>query len=190
MFIFALGGRKTGYTFAYQIQVPGMEDGMRLWRACLLTLLVAFCAARVQAKAHVIIHDPDAPATAVGLSFPFQANSSGGGELTFTNASGRNWFDLEVFTPPPQPMGAITCGGDSFEFCQVFPGEFGQFATIFKGPPGIANGEVFSVDLGSSGWTPNGEFRARANFTATPEPATLLLLVAGIIPVLARKKLF
>lgn len=34
---------------------------MRLWRALLLTVVVAFCAANLLAGPRVIIHDPEAP---------------------------------------------------------------------------------------------------------------------------------
>src|ERR1035438_7021946 len=129
-----------------------MEDGMRLWRTLLLTVVVAFCAANLLAGPRVIIHDPEAPLPSpVGLTFTFDSDSSGGGVLTFTNASGVNWFNLYIFVPPPDPIAAITCGGDSFASCVVLPGQFGYFATIaFTGAPGITNGEIFFADLGTT----------------------------------------
>ena len=162
---------------------------MTLWRALLLTAVVTFCAARLQAGPHVIIHDPqDAVINPVGLIFTFDSDSSGGGVLMFTNASGVNWFNLYVFTPPPEPLAPISCGGDSFASCVVLPGEFGYFATIaFTGAPGITNGEVFFADLGTTEWTPDAQFLAVANM---PEPTTMLLLAGGIIPILARKRRF
>jgi hypothetical protein len=185
--IFARWLAQSGLYFRLQTRAPEMEDGMRLWRAVLLTLLVGFCAAKMQAGPRVIIHDPDAPfPTPVGLTFTFNSDSSGGGILTFTNASGVNWFNLYIFVPPPDPVAAITCGGDTFANCVVLAGQNGYFATIaFTGAPGITNGEIFFADLGSSGWTPNAQFLAEANL---PEPSTLLLLAGGIIPILMRKK--
>ena len=163
---------------------------MKLWRALLLTLMVAFCAAQLQAGPHIIIHDPPASSvTPVGLSFTFNSDSSGGGVLAFTNTSGVNWFDLYVFVPSPQPVTTFTCGTDNLTFstCNIFGGQFGFFATVvFTGGPGIANGDMFFVDLGSSGWTPNAQFLAEAN--QVPEPGTWLLLSGGILSVLARRK--
>lgn len=164
---------------------------MKLWRALLLTLIVAFCAAQLQA-AHIIIHDPPASSvTPVGLTFTFSSDSSGGGVLAFTNTSGVNWFNLYVFVPPPQPVTTFTCGTDNvlFSTCNIFGGQFGYFATVvFTGGPGIANGDMFFVDLGSGGWTPNAQFLAEANHS--PEPGTWLLLSGGILSVLARRKYF
>jgi hypothetical protein len=165
-----------------------MEDGMRLWRILLFTVLVTFCATKLQARPQVIIHDPRAPATSVGLSFTFMSDSSGGGVLSFTNASGVDWFDLFVFVPAPQSMDAIACGGDSFALCVVLPGQFGYFATVgFEGGPGITNGQVFFADLGPSGWTPDAQFLAIANYV--PEPGTIVLLMGGIVSILVRRRL-
>ncbi len=161
---------------------------MKLWRTVFVALLLTCCAATLIATPHVIIHDPvDALINPVGLTFTFDSDSSGGGLLMFTNASGVNWFNLYVFVPPPEPLAAITCGGDTFASCVVLPGQFGYFATLaFTGPPGIANGEVFFADLGTDGWTPNAQFLAEAN---VPEPGSLLLLAGGIVSVLTRRKL-
>ena len=111
---------------------PELEDGMRLWRALLLTLMVA-CAARLQAGPHIIIHDPPASSIApVGLNFTFTSDSSGGGVLGFTNTSGVDWFNLYVFVPPPQPLTSFTCGTDNLTFstCTILAGQFGYFATV------------------------------------------------------------
>lgn len=165
---------------------------MRLWRTLLIALLLAFCATGLQAGPRVIIHDPQAPTiTPVGLTFTFTSDSSGGGVLAFTNASGLNWTSLDVFTPPPLPIDAITCGTDNVTFtnCSIQSGQFGYYATInFTGGTGITNGELFFVDLGTDGWTPDAQFLAIA--TPSPEPGTVLLLAGGIASILARKRLF
>jgi hypothetical protein len=167
-----------------------MEDGMRLWRALLLTLMVAFCAARLQAGPHIIIHDPQAPlSTPVGLNFSFMSDNSGGGVLAFTNTSGVNWFNLYVFTPPPSPIAPITCETDNFSSCFILAGQGGFFATVaFTGATGIMNGDLFFVDLGTGGWAPNATFEAEANHL--PEPGTFVLLAGGITSAIARRKLF
>jgi len=186
--------RRSGLYFRLQIRAPAMEDGMKLWRALLITILLAFCTTGLQAGPHVIIHDPvGAVINPVGLVFTFTSDGSGGGLTAFTNASGFNWVSLDIFTPAPLPILPITCSTDNLTFsaCSVQAGQFGFYATVqFTGPPGIMNGNLFYIDLGAGGWTPNAEFLAIATPTSSPEPGTILLLAGGMASILARKKFF
>jgi len=169
---------------------------MKLWRSVLLMVLLASCAARLQAT-HLIIHDPLGASTPVGMAFTFRSNTAGGGVLMFTNASGVNWFNLYFITPPPQPTQPnITCNGNpDFRACVVLQDQFGGVSNVAFATAGlgIPNGDTFSVDLGNSGWTPDGLFLAKANYlpvSYVPEPGTLLLVAGGVIPILARKRWF
>ena len=162
---------------------------MRLWRALLLTLMVA-CAARLQAGPHIIIHDPPASSIApVGLNFTFTSDSSGGGVLGFTNTSGVDWFNLYVFVPPPQPLTSFTCGTDNLTFstCTILAGQFGYFATVaFTGGPGIANGDTLSISEAAGGLP---TLRSR-RMPTTPRGRNMALVERGNASVLARRKYF
>src|SRR5271165_2290474 len=160
---------------------PNKENGMRLIRVALLVVLACATTARLQASPHVIIHDPEGSGTPTLLfAFTFSSDINGGGLLTLTNSTGSYWYNMYVFTPAPTPPASITCGGDSFAFCQVQAGQMGYFSTIvFYGPPGILNGETFYIDLGDNGWAPNAQFEAFENYQVVPEPASLLLFASG-----------
>jgi hypothetical protein len=170
---------------------PGGARMMR-FRVLILTVLIMTCVVHLQATSQPI--DPRliingghflGPSEPVGLDFTFMANSSGGGMFTFTNDSGQNWTSLEIETPPPTPSYAITCGGTSFAHCEVlFQPESDSAIVDFFGGGGILSGDMFRIDLGNSGWPPNGEFHAFANI---PEPGTLALSLIGLAPLLARR---
>jgi len=165
-------------------------------RMALLLALLMTCALHLQADA-IPASQPDdsrlrvnggtqllGPDTAVGLDFMFQADSSGGGTFTFTNASGETWFDLEILVPMPNQISAILCGGDTFAYCSVEPGRNGYYAElIFWGGHGVLAGKDFTIEL--AGWTPNGTFAAFAN---TPEPSTIVLLLTACTPAFLRAR--
>jgi hypothetical protein len=171
---------------------------MMRFRVLILTVFVVTCVVQLQASSEpidprLIINGghflgPSAcanPFICVGLDFSFMANSSGGGMFTFTNDSGQNWTSLEIETPAPPPSYVITCGGTSFAHCEVLFQPESDFAIVdFFGGGGILNGDMFTIDLGNSGWTPNGEFHGFAN---VPEPGTLALSLIGLAPLLARR---
>jgi hypothetical protein len=158
------------------------------FRVLILTVLVMACVLRLQASPQpndprIILngtHDPLGPFTLImGLDFTFMADASGGGMLSFTNDSGEDWTSLEIEAPAPLPTDVITCGGTSFATCTVLFESSGFAIIDFSGGPGILNGENFTIDLGPSGWPPNGQFRAFAN---VPEPGTLALFIIGLGP--------
>ena len=163
------------------------------FRVLILTVLVMTCVVRLHASPQpsdndprLIInggHEPIGSSAPVGLDFSFMADASGGGLFSFMNTSGQNWTFLEIEAPSPNPSYVITCGGTSFATCVVLP-QPGDFTIIdFSGGGGILNGQGFTIDLGSSGWPPNGVFHAFAN----PEPGTLGLCLIGLAPLLARR---
>jgi hypothetical protein len=163
------------------------------FRGLLLTAMVLACVAQVQAgpqpavDPRLIVNNTHVPVssctTLTTLSFDFMANPSGGGMFCFTNDSTEAWTFLEFDTPVFDPTDVITCGGTSFATCAVLR-QPGDFAIIdFSGGAGIGIGDSFTIDLGASGWPPNGEFHGVAN----PEPSSLALCCAGLVPLLGRR---
>jgi hypothetical protein len=154
------------------------------------------CSTWVLAADPVIhVDDPTGSFALVGLSFNFTSDGSGGGVSSFTNASGVAFTFLEIDVAAPMPPGPIMCGGNAFTTCFQQWFTEGGFATIdFSGGPGIANGMPFTIDLGSTGWTPNAIFTASANETdepePTPEPGMLTLVASGIGALWLRNKTF
>ncbi len=163
------------------------------FRVLVLTALVMSCALRLQATPQsgdprLIInngHDLADPLTVImGLEFTFMADASGGGVLDFTNGSGEKWTSLKIETRGTPPENTIICGGTAFATCSVQPQPEDGFTVIdFSGGAGIPNGGDFTIDLGTSGWRPDEQFRAFAN----PEPGTLTLFMIGLTPLLARR---
>ncbi len=141
---------------------------------------------------HIIINgDPPNPTVVVGENFTFGANNLGGGDFTFQNESGINWQSLVVTATLPD-LTAITCGPGPFVTCTIATTAVGSnfLYNIIFGPTvtaGIANGEIFSIDLNDSGTDPNGsgswgagtDFSAQAN--AVPEPSSIALASLGAL---------
>lgn len=164
---------------------------MNLLRLTVLTALLLCSTWIVAADPRVHVDDPTGSFTRVGLMFGFTSNASGGGVFDFTNASGVTFEFLEINVPAPMPPGRITCGGNAFIQCFRESRPDGGFATIdFFGGPGIANGGGFSIDLGTTGWTPNADFAVSASGPnqPTPEPGTLTLVASGVGALWLRRK--
>ena len=157
----------------------------------LLALLISCAPALLQAKnPTILVKDPPPPATPItSNTFSFGANADGGGEFTFQNVSGINWQSIEVTATLPN-LTAITCGPGPFDTCTVSERQVGNgwFYNILFGPSltgGVPNFGTFVIDLNDSGDDPNGsgswpvsqDFAAKTN--VTPEPASVLLLLAG-----------
>jgi hypothetical protein len=166
---------------------------MTRFRVLLLTVLVLACVGRMHATAEPIDprlimnggHQSPCTPTLVGNDFDFSADGMGGGSLCFINDTTQNWTFLEIKTPTPEPTYVITCGGTSFTNCVILP-QSGDFTIVdFSGGPGILAGNEFFVDLGTSGWPPNGVFQAFAN--PVPEPSTLALSLISLAPLLVRR---
>jgi hypothetical protein len=164
---------------------------MMRFRVLMLTVLIMACVIRMHATAEPIDprlimnggHQSPCTPTPVGDDFSFMADSMGGGSLCFINDTTQNWTFLEIITPTPEPTYVITCGGTSFTNCVILP-QSGDFTIVdFYGGPGILAGNEFFIDLGTSGWPPDGVFQALAN----PEPSTLALSLVGLAPLLVRR---
>src|SRR3954470_2312780 len=89
-------------------------------RVVVLGMLVGFCAISAHADSvqdpKVIIRDPAClppGCTPVGTNFTFGTPTGGTGALFFTNASGVNWFNLQL-VESGVPASAITCITDVF----------------------------------------------------------------------------
>ena len=143
--------------------------------------------------------------------FSFNSNASGGGFLSFVNASGVDWTTLLIETgsdPFNVPANTVTCETNAFLSCAVSDLPGGITAIYLSGlnndnvngiPQNFQffinlnndiNGNVITDPNGSGGWGNNRLFTADANVAApVPEPATLTLLGIGIGALLAKRKL-
>jgi hypothetical protein len=148
-------------------------------------------------------------------SFTFSSNASGGGFLSFVNASGVDWTSLLIETgsdPFNVPANTVTCETNAFSSC-VVQDLAGGITSIYlsglngdSGENGVPSNFQFFINLnddinqvpntdpnGSGGWGANRLFTADANVPApsnpVPEPATLTLVGIGIGALVAKKKL-
>jgi hypothetical protein len=162
-----------------------------------LALLCGFAPAMLQASRPTIIINRDPPDITVitNKSFTFGADDSGGGLFSFQNETGESWLQLDILVTLPSSVTAITCGSPAFVTCTAEPPHDSvSFWDIVFGPNpdgGIPNGGTFSINLnnnavinmdpdGVGDWGPNTDFSAIANNDDTPEPASWLLMGAGI----------
>ncbi|HEY4683423.1 MAG TPA: PEP-CTERM sorting domain-containing protein [Candidatus Acidoferrales bacterium] len=177
---------------------------MRSFRAALLAgflvLFTHFALAEtiLPPDPSIIIRGATGDSTSVGLSFTFQADPEGLGFLSFVNASGQDWFRLDIVTTPPftpgDPCFPIAHSSDVFASSSCSSMGGGQVLLSFFGIvnegifPGILSGSHFTIDLGSDpllAWTPNEQFDATAN---VPEPATVVLFLTGAGMMAARRR--
>jgi len=143
------------------------------------------------------IPDPDEGTPIFSSSFTFQANSQGGGILSFINESGFTWDKLDFIVNLPS-MSSFACAPEPFfSFCLIQPTEISGGRTTYDialiGPGtrgGIGDKVPFSINLndfisdgvqnpdpnGAGGWEPNNSFAGTAN---APEPSSIALLLAG-----------
>jgi len=151
----------------------------------LLSGVAAF--ANSNSDPRIIIKDPVCEScSGVGTHFSFTSPNSGSGTLTFLNASGVNWHNLDLMESVV-PASDITCETHLFMHCSVTT--VGGITTIlasgvggiFKGIPA---GQPFSIAFVK--WPVGG-----VNFTAVanvPEPATFALLATGLAAIVTRRR--
>lgn len=142
---------------------------------------------------HIIVTgDPPNPTVIFSNNFGFGADNAGGGVFSFQNESGQNWLELTITANFATPNVSFTVGPgpfltDTVSYASDPAG--GYLYSIIFGPTtsgGIANGEIFSINLNDTGtdengvgsWGPSKDFGGAAN--ATPEPSTAMLGAAGI----------
>jgi hypothetical protein len=159
--------------------------------AVLFALLLACSSSMLAFDPGIHVDDPQGPGTPVGLSFTFTSDALGGGVLNFVNTSGMTFVNLQIDVPPPQPIAPIICGGNAYTHCFQQSLTVAEYATLdFFGGPGIPDGAMFQVDLGSTGWTPDATFQAFANVKfSTPEPGVLILFATAASAAWLRWKL-
>ncbi|MGH9584933.1 MAG: PEP-CTERM sorting domain-containing protein [Bryobacteraceae bacterium] len=138
------------------------------------------------ARPSIIINsDPPGPITITGPTFSFISDSNGGGDFSFINGTGVQWFSLDIFVNLPQSE-TLICGPGPFGTCGISTangpnGTFNYDITMGPAPVGITPDQNFSIDLNDSGltntdpagsgsWGPNTQFNARIN--DVPEPAS------------------
>jgi hypothetical protein len=180
---------------------------MDLRRGSVIALLAvgAATACFAQRPSIIINSDPPDPTIITGLSFTFSADAGGGGDFSFVNDSGQNWFSMNVLVNLPG-LETITCGPGPFGTCSVTPSEgpdntFNYDISFGPSPAGaIAQDQGFSIDLNDNGLTNtdpngNGDWGPDTTFDATvnsvPEPATsgfCVLALAGGLGMVWRKK--
>ena len=144
-------------------------------------------------RPHIIVNgDPPNPTVVVNNNFTFGTDNFGGGDFTFQNESGSNWQSL-LFTATLSADTPIVCGPGPFVTCTVTATQQSTndyLYSILMGPTqnggGVANGQIFSIDLNDEGTDPGGSgswgadtgFKAAAN--VTPEPSTIALALLGL----------
>jgi hypothetical protein len=133
--------------------------------------------------------------TSLGVGFQFTVKVKGGGGVSdFFNDTTSTWTEL-IFTGDSKTPQSVQCLIDPVLFfgCSVSsqslnPSKFEVTITYF-GPPGIAPGEHFIVDLNGGKGLWQSAFLAAQAVTA-PEPSSLAFCWAGlfIIPVWLKRR--
>jgi hypothetical protein len=128
------------------------------------------------------------------LSFSVAADFKGGGFFPFDNATGQDWVGLILtvtFKNAVDAKAALTCESDIFNSNDCASSRHGITDTFtFSGGKGIPKNSEFFLDLNDDG-TLNGNHGRESDVggfkmvtltaTTAPEPATLPLLLAGLV---------
>ena len=176
-----------------------MKHSMNILRLVVLGMMVGLFATAAFADSvqdpKVIIRDPACQppgCTPVGTNFTFGTPADGTGALFFSNASGVDWFNLQL-VESGVPAEAITCITDVYASCTattvngittiLLSGIGGNFT-------GLLAGQNFSIIFGCETgtcdpWPGDLDFTATAN---VPEPGTMALLATGIGAIVTRRK--
>jgi len=150
---------------------------------------------------------PCAPLVVAGVPFTFMADGNGGGPPPGTNTfqvSGDvGFFSLDVQTAGFIDPASINCTSNRFN-CTVTNLDNNTVTDMFFTEficevcsTGFPTGDVFTVNLGTTGWGADRQFVAEANLSApadnptlvsTPEPSSALLLCTGAAALLGNRK--
>ncbi|MBV9084913.1 MAG: hypothetical protein JOZ62_19720, partial [Acidobacteriaceae bacterium] len=136
------------------------------------------------------------PMSITGPTFTFTANENGGGVFSFSNDTGQAIVRLDFFATLPAGS-IISCTPGRLETCTIIAppnGGAGEYLIIL-GPAllrgGIANGDMFAINLndngqinqdpnGSGGWFgPDGAPVTIHADVNVPEPFSCLLIASG-----------
>ena len=168
---------------------------MRLKNSLLAMLVAATPVVLHAANPHIgVDRDPPDPIIVTSNSFSFGANQFGGGDISFLNESGKDWFEM-TFNATLPTLTPITCTPGPFLSCTVAttPVTAGFLYTILFGPVsqvGIPNNTGFSINLNDDGsldpngvgsWGAGEDFSVKTNVGVAPEPAAYLLMGAGLL---------
>lgn len=173
--------------------------------SCLALLMLGASGLCLAGRPSIIINsDPPDPIYITGPTFSFTSDADGGGDFSFVNATGQQWFSLDIFVNLPDSV-PIICGPGPFGICTISTtngpsGTFNYDISLGPSPSGIFPNENFSIDLNDSGltntdpagagsWGPNTRFTGAIN--GVPEPATWglcgLVFAGALLFVLRRR---
>jgi len=130
------------------------------------------------------------PVTSPNFSISIVVGSNGvGTSLTYRNDL-PNMASIRTLTVTPPPGAYITalgipntCGANSY-FTICFAPQQNNGSWIFSGGPGIPTGFEFSITVFGfvpGNYTGDNAFGAVASPTSIPEPATIALLIPGLL---------
>jgi hypothetical protein len=150
--------------------------------------------------------DPTTGTPVDNSNFTFGADALGGGVLAFVNDSNILWNSLSITVTEPSNIEITVLPGLFFNTEQFSSTATSGGNSVFTiglfntgaGSGGIANGQYFTINLndligntqntdpnGAGGWGNDAQFSGTANYlpdptSSTPEPASALLLAAGL----------
>jgi hypothetical protein len=133
------------------------------------------------------------------LKFSFQVPQGGSGTLYFTNETGKNWTSLTLIESGI-PAADISCHSQLFASCTTKTLKNGEVEIILTNnskalwrDQGIPEGGNFAISFScvkGSCWNGGASFGGHANAGTVPEPATVALMLTGVLGLVSRRKLW
>ncbi len=123
---------------------------------------------------------------------PCQVGTISVPDCIFENGTGSTWTSLTFTISPTGQIGPFDCSALAY-FTDCLFNSTGTEVT-FSGGSGIGAGDDFLIEV--IAWLPNTQFKGKARLDAprrpdaTPEPATVGLLLAGLGTLLAKRRLW